>query len=304
MSEALIGYLLAVASLVSFTVSILVTRLASPYMSMALGFVVSTSVNVLAAIVAVLAQQLWQAHPIGWHTQAFWAFVGSGVMATFMGRWLFYEAVVRFGPERTSVFRIGIPVFTAAFAWLLFDERLSAAATLGMATAVTGLLIVGHKRGSNAGRSRDGRPSLAHSLLVLGFGSSMAYASGNLMRGYAVREWPEPVIGALVGAVAGLLLHLAVTPGKRDLLGQLRRSPARGLWLFAIVGLGNIGGQIFSIGAMRHIPIGIAVLLTMSTPLLVFPLSRLMFANSEPWTFKLIGGSLLAMAGIVLVVLR
>jgi drug/metabolite transporter (DMT)-like permease len=55
---------------------------------------------------------------------------------------------------------------------------------------------------------------------------------------------------------------------------------------------------------MRYIPMGIAVLLSMSTPLLIFPLSRLMFANSEPWTFKLIGGSVLAMAGIVLVVLR
>jgi len=78
------------------------------------------------------------------------------------------------------------------------------------------------------------------------------------MRGYAVREWPEPVLGALVGAVAGLALHVAVTPGKRDLLAQLRQSSRRGLWLFALVGLGNIGGQIFSIGAMRHIPIGIA----------------------------------------------
>jgi drug/metabolite transporter (DMT)-like permease len=68
--------------------------------------------------------------------------------------------------------------------------------------------------------------------------------------------------------------------------------------------MGNIGGQVFMIGAMRHIPISVAVLLTMCTPLLVFPLSRWLFANSEPWTFKLIGGSLLAMAGVVLVVLR
>jgi drug/metabolite transporter (DMT)-like permease len=139
---------------------------------------------------------------------------------------------------------------------------------------------------------------------VLGFGSSAAYASGNLMRGYAVREWPEPVIGALVGAVAGLVLHVLVTPGKRDLLVQLRQASGRGLILFSIVGLGNIGGQICSIAAMAHIPISIAVLIGMCTPLLVFPLSRLMLDDSEPWTFKLMGGSALAMAGIVLVVLR
>ena len=304
MSDALIGYLLSLASLVSFSMSILVTRLASPHLSMPLGFVVSTMVNVLVAAAVFLLLQLWQAHPIGWHAQAFWLFAAAGVFATFMGRWLFYEAVMRFGPERTSVFQIGIPVFTAAFAWLLFDERLSPQALLGMSVAVTGLLIVGHRKGANTPRAPDGRFSLTHSLLVLGFGSSAAYASGNLMRGYAVREWPEPVLGALVGAVAGLALHVAVTPGKRDLLAQLRQSSRRGLWLFALVGLGNIGGQIFSIGAMRHIPIGIAVLLGMCSPLVVFPMSRLMFANSEPWTFKLIGGSALAMAGIVLVVLR
>jgi drug/metabolite transporter (DMT)-like permease len=301
MSDALTGYLLALGSLTSFTVSIMAARLAMPYMSIGLGFVVSTAVNVAVASVLVLVDQWWQAHPIGWHAQAFWAFVGSGVCATFMGRWLFYEAVQRFGPERTSVFQIGIPVFTAALAWLLFDERLSAPALLGMAIAITGLLIVGHKRGANQMRSPTGRFSLTHSLLVLGFGSSAAYASGNLMRGYAVREWPEPVIGALVGAVAGLLLHVAVMPGKRDLLAQLRQASARGLLLFSIVGLGNIGGQIFSIAAMAHIPISVAVLIGMCTPLLVFPLSRLMLDDSEPWTFKLIGGSALAMAGIVLV---
>lgn len=304
MSDALIGFLLAMASLVSFTVSILGTRMASPHLSLALGFVVSTTVNVVVASMLVLLQQLLQTQPTGWHAQAFWLFAASGVCATFLGRWLFYESVERFGPERTSVFQIGIPVFTAALAWLLFDERLSPPALAGMALAVTGLLIVGHKKGSNAPRAPGGGFSLVHSLLILGFGSSAAYASGNLMRGYAVREWPEPLIGALVGAVAGLLLHVAVTPGKADLLAQLRRSSARGLGLFAIVGLGNIGGQIFSIGAMRYIPISVAVLLSMCTPLLIFPLSRLLFPNSEPWTFKLIGGSALAMAGIVLVVLR
>jgi drug/metabolite transporter (DMT)-like permease len=76
------------------------------------------------------------------------------------------------------------------------------------------------------------------------------------------------------------------------------------LILFSIVGLGNIGGQIFSIAAMAYIPISIAVLIGMCTPLLVFPLSRLMLDDSEPWTFKLMGGSALAMAGIVLVVMR
>jgi drug/metabolite transporter (DMT)-like permease len=304
MSDEVIGYLLALASLVSFTASIMVTRLATPFMSMGLGFVVSTAVNVIVAGLLVLIQQIWRAHPIGWHAQAFWLFAAAGVCATFMGRWLFYEAVARFGPERTSVFQIGIPVFTAALAWLLFDERLSAPALLGMGMAVTGLMIVGYKRGANAPRSPTGQLSVVHSLLALGFGSSLAYASGNLMRGYAVREWPEPVLGALVGAVAGLILHLAVTPGKRDLVQQLMRANRRGFWLFVVVGMGNIGGQVFMIGAMRHIEISVAVLLTMCTPLLVFPLSRWMFANSEPWTFKLIGGSLLAMAGVVLVVLR
>jgi drug/metabolite transporter (DMT)-like permease len=226
MSDALIGYLLALASLCSFAMSILVTRLASPHLSLALGFVVSTTVNVLVALVLVLLQQLWHAHPIGWHAQAFWLFAAAGVCATFLGRWLFYESVERFGPERTSVFQIGIPVFTAALAWLLFDERLSPLALLGMAIAVTGLLIVGHKRGSNAPRSPSGQFSLVHSLLVLGFGSSAAYASGNLNRGYAVREWPETVIGSLVGAVGGLVLHVAVTPGKLDLLAQLAGSQA------------------------------------------------------------------------------
>ena len=64
MSDALIGYLMALGSLTSFTVSIMATRLALPHMSMALGFVVSTAVNVVVASVLVLLDQWWRAHPL------------------------------------------------------------------------------------------------------------------------------------------------------------------------------------------------------------------------------------------------
>ncbi len=74
-------------------------------------------------------------------------FAAAGGFSTYLGRWFFYESVVRFGPAKASIFQISSPLFTATVAWLLLGERLTPLVALGMVMTIAGLMLVSCKPG-------------------------------------------------------------------------------------------------------------------------------------------------------------
>ena len=315
MSDALLGYLLSATALMLFTTAILTTKLASSRLSLGLGFLVATATNVGFSALALAVQLALRPDSLGWNAQAFWLFAAAGAFATYLGRWFFYESVVRFGPAKASIFQVSSPLFTALMAWLLLDERLTPRVASGMALTVAGLMLVSCKPGLFSRRQARAAVAAAlpavtlhqrllESALLLGLGSSLAYAVGNVLRGSAVRLWNEPILGAWVGAVCGLALHLAFSSGKRQLVARLREASRSGLWLYALIGVATISAQICTIGAMRYIPLSVATLVTLCTPLLVFPLSHWLFKQQEEITAPLLAGSALTLLGIFIIVLR
>lgn len=321
MSDALVGYLLSAGALLLFTTSTLVTKAASSRIPLGLGFLIATVVNVGFSALAFAVQLAVQGRSVQWNAQAFWLFVLAGAFSTYLGRWFFYESVIRFGPARASIFQVSSPLFAALMAWLLLGERLTLLVAGGMAMAIGGLVLVSYKPGFFSRRqavvntvSSPGsspmtiKPTvherLLQSALLLGLGSSLAYAIGNVLRGAAVRDWNEPILGALAGAVCGLVLHLAFSPGKRELVARLRAASGSGAWLYALIGVCTISAQICVISSMRYIPLAIATLVTLCTPLLVFPLSHLLFKDQEEITAATLLGSALTLLGIFIIVMR
>ena len=331
MPDQILGYLLAAGALLLFSSGILVTKFAASRIRLDLGFLIATSTNVAFAALALLVQLALRPEALTWNAQAFWLFAAAGGFSTYLGRWFFYEAVVRFGPAKASVFQVSSPLFTALIAWLWLGEHLSLMAAVGMVMAIAGLMLVSYKpRGQTADAAvaqqmpmadvarafanpskatvdpmpRPLREKYLQSVLLLGLGSSFAYAIGNVLRGAAVRSWNEPVVGALVGAVLGLALHLAFSADKRGLVGRLQQANRQGIWLYGLMGICTISGQMCLIGAMRFIPVSVATLMTLCTPLLVFPLSHLLFKNSGDVTRYTVLGGAMALTGIAIIVMR
>lgn len=313
MSESLPGYLLSGGALLLFTTAIVLTRLATDRIPLALGFVIATFTNVLFSALAFAVQSVMRAEPATWHAGSFWLFAAAGIFSTYLGRWFFYESVVRFGPAKASVFQVSSPLFTALMALLLLGERLTLPVALGMGLTVAGLILVSYKPGfmrrpagsaAVVAPAASWRQRLLQSVLLLGLASSLAYAIGNVLRGSAVRVWNEPILGGLIGAGFGLALHLAFTPAKSELLASLRKADRRGVWLYALIGVCTISGQICTIGAMRFIPLSIATLVTLCTPLLVFPLSHFLLKNRENITPNTLAGCGLTLLGIFIIVMR
>ena len=326
MSPTLTGYLLAGSALLFFTTGILLTRAAANRVNLSLGFLVVASTNVVFSGVALALQLALQSKPIEWNGEAFVLFAFAGAFSTYLGRWFFYESVVRFGAAKASVFQVSSPLFTVLMAWLVLGEKLSLAACSGVALTVGGLMLVGIKP-ETFSRTLSTAPALANatpgtaqataskgylqaalaSVFLLGIGGSLAYAVGNVLRGSAIRQWNEPVLGGLVGAGCGLLLHLVFSRRSRDegsLADSLRQADRGGLLLFALLGFCTISGQMLTIAAMRFIPVSLATLITLCTPLLVIPLSRWLLKAHDDFTTLMLAGSAMAMTGIGLVVLR
>lgn len=309
--QAVWGYVLSGAALVFFSIAVLATKAASNRANLELGFLIALIVNVVFASSALAIHLLTRGTGLLWNTQAFFLFVASGVFATYLGRWFFYESVVRFGPAKASIFQVSSPLFVALIAWLFLGERLSAWVVLGMVLAISGLALIAYKPGFIAFGKVDTtqkQPSflerILHSVFLLGLFSSGAYAVGNLLRGAGVRSWPEPIAGALIGALTGLVLHYFFSADKASLMFRLRSAERRGLWLYALVGIANISGQITTISAMRYIPLSVAALVSLCTPLLVFPMSYWLFKSQEKLTLTVIFGSALTLLGMALVVMR
>ncbi len=319
MSPAWQGYLLAAGALLCFSVATLTTKKASSRVPLSLGFLVATATNVACAGAALLVQVASQEAPIGWNGAAFAYFIAAGVLATYLGRWFFYESVLLFGPAKASVFQVSNPLFTAFIAWLFLHERLDAHIFVAMFVAIIGLLVIATQpldrkrtdgtRPPQKAPSADTRRSavvrrLMGSILFLGTGSSLAYGASNVLRAAAIRDWHEPVLGGLLGAGSGLLMYLITTPKKREIWQRLQQADRQGLWLYVLIGAGTIAGQVLTIGAMRYIPVAVAMLMTLCTPLVVIPLSRLIYRADEAITPSLLMGAALTLAGMAVVVLR
>ena len=73
--------------------------------------------------------------------------------------------------------------------------------------------------------------------------------------------------------------------------------------VYALTGMLTISAQVCVIASMRYIPVSIANLITLSTPVLVTPASYFLLKNREGITLRTIFGSTLVLVGINIILL-
>jgi drug/metabolite transporter (DMT)-like permease len=111
------------------------------------------------------------------------------------------------------------------------------------------------------------------------------------------------VAGALIGAFAAILLQLAFGRRNRGLLLDVRAADSTGVRLYALGGVLTISAQMCMIASMRHIPVAVATVITLCTPLVVMPISYWAMRNQEEIGLATLAGAALTLAGIAIVVL-
>lgn len=300
------GELLALAAMLMFAANILVTKLASGRLDVGVGFVISVVVNLLFAALVFALELGLRASPPAWDPLGIALFMLAGACSTYLGRFFFFEAIARLGSARASLFHVSSPAFTAVIAWLFIGEALRWPTVLAIAATIAGLLLVTVPAGWSRrgdGATSAGLRSWLTSGLAIGAGATLAYSVGNVLRGASVRQWNEPIAGALLGAVAAIVLQLVLGKRNRSLLRDLHAGDATAIRLYALGGVLTISAQMCMIASMRHIPIAIATVITLCTPLVVMPVSYWVLRNQERIGAATLAGAALTLAGMAVVVL-
>ena len=314
-SDTLKGEALALAALLLFSCNIILTKVASGRLALNAGFVVAVIMNIVFSALLFAIELALRSRALQWDWFGMLLYALAGAFSTYLGRWFFFESIARLGPAKASIFQVSSPLFTVIVAWVVLAETLTTAAVGAIALAVIGLLLVSASPGdlmralarrstpASATMHSDWR-ALLRSGLMLGLASSAAYAVGNVLRGAGSRRWDEPVLGALIGAIAAILLQLALTRDNARNWRTLREADRVGILLFAISGSMTITAQMCVISAMGYLPVAVVALITLCTPILVLPMSYFVLGNQEGITARTLFGGALVLGGIAFLVLR
>jgi drug/metabolite transporter (DMT)-like permease len=295
------GIALSIVAMLGFAANILFTRYALARMPLDAGFFVVLAVNILFPAALFSLELGVREAPWLWSWQGAGAFALSGVIGTFVGRRMLFDAVRLLGPARASVFHSTAPIFALVGAWLFADERLGIYELVVMVIVMAGLLFTQPRATytsahPDASALRGGM--LAGLVAVAGFGFS------NVVRGTGVRDWNEPVLGAVISATVALLCQVAATRNWAAIRAQFRAADRKAYWLYAACGVSTSVGAIFLAAAMRHMEIALSVLVVHSTPLVIFPVSVFVLRNREELAPRTVMGAVLVLLGIVFLTLR
>jgi len=317
-----IGELIAFIALLLFSLNVVVTKMASSRLDLNIGFLIGISMNVLFSGVLFLVQYWIQPHPLEFRWFGFIMFALAGLFATYLGRFMYFDAIAKLGPAKASSFMVSNPLFTVLISAFFLGQWLSFLEWFACFIVLFGLFLVsyipqkspspallaagGTGSGEAAGEITHKRRTLRTIFqpgVVLALLGAMAYAVGNITRGAGVQNWNEPILGAFIGAVVGLVLQLSLNKEARTFVQRLRTADRKGVWLYAASGALTISGQIGQIASMRYIPVSIATLITMSQPLVVVPFSYFLLKNQEGLNARIVSGCLLVVVGIGIILL-
>jgi drug/metabolite transporter (DMT)-like permease len=315
---AMIGEAAGLGAALAFGLSTVLARRFMVAISPEAGALVSIVMNVVV-FTALAGAVVWQGALPPVHPGSVALFVAGGLAGTLVGRNLSYMSVARLGPSLSSTVRLTNSVFTLAFGLLILGELPRPWQIGGIVVVTAGLWLAlwpappaARQRGASLSRSapdaprslasvpaaRAGGAAVSLSGLALAVVSAAAFALGDTMRRLALVLTPAPVLGAAIGAASALAAHL---------LWAVRRQSAR--WPAASLGridlLGSAAANtvallLLYVGLSRAPAATVAALYNLQV-LVVIAVSPLVLPGQERITPGLIAGTLLALAGTIMI---
>lgn len=267
---------------------------------------------------------LLQAGPERW----FWLGL-SGIVGLVIGDAFLFQAFLWIGPRLTMLMMSTVPVQTTLIAWLFLGERLRTPQVTAILLTVGGIAWVvndGRKRlQSNANGSSapigtaapgvstavapraqplDGEAAVRKTFtrgILFGLGASMGQASGLVLAKVGAAGGFPPLTGTLIRMLAAVLVMWTITllQGQAKHTLQSVQQNRRALLLITSGSLtGPFLGVTLSLLAVQLAPVGIASTLMALTPVLLLPVSYLVFGERFGW--QALVGTLAALAGVTL----
>ncbi len=265
------------------------------------GLLVSLFLNVLMYSGFYLFSPGGMAVP--WSRTGILAFVGAGALTSLLARWAYFGGIRRLGPSRAVALKSSSPVFAFLAALLVPGEEVRSVALLGAVLVVAGVWAVtgNHRAGTPLGAAPGGRQERTGMLMALV--AAAAYGGGHVLRKVGINATPDPVAGALIGAVTGLAVYLALAAFSGRLVATLERTRQALTPSYLLAGILVGLGQVLFFYAAQFTGITHVAVISASEPVLTIGLSSLFLPADEQRTPFLLAGVGMVTAGAAVLVL-
>jgi drug/metabolite transporter (DMT)-like permease len=277
--------------------SSVVTRLGLRHMRSTTATLLSMVVSLLLILVITLIFDLDMliaipAIALGWLAL-------SGVLNFVVGRLLNTASVGMAGASRSSPIVSISPLFAAIFAFIFLGERPNLLVIFGTLAIIGSVsLIVSQSLSDSNNKDAKGKTVLLGCLIALG--AAIGYGTNYVVTREVLTGYSTPLAATTISLAFGtvFLLPLCV----RD-VPELKRAPAEDIWFIVLSGTLQGLGVYFMMVALSRAPVVVASPISSLSPLVALVLAHFMLKRMERITPRIIVGTVLAVAGVVLVVL-
>jgi len=212
-----------------------------------------------------------------------------------------FRALVILGPGRAALLASTAPLFTAVIAWPLLGERLGPLALIGMAMTLGGVWWVLAARSAARHDHVEGSAAIG---VLAGLLGALGQAGGYVLSKIALRSGLDPLSATMVrvtSACAAIWLLATFEGATVRTLATLQDRRGAAFMLAGAV-CGPFLGVTLSLAALHWIPTGIAASITA-----IYPIFTILLAarfHGEALTWRIVGGAIVAVAGVVVLFLR
>ncbi|HEX3050553.1 MAG TPA: DMT family transporter [Aggregatilineaceae bacterium] len=232
-----------------------------------------------------------------------WGYMGlSGIIGFVLGDAMLFEAFVMIGPRLTMLLMALSPVMGAAIAWIFLGEELAALEIVGILLAVSGVawVVTAPRDGKQTGLPEMPRRFYVMGVL-LGLGAALGQAGGLVFSKLGLRDDFPALSGNMMRLVVASVTIWLITLFQGQVRANfkaLHANPRAVYIMFAGAIFGPFVGVWLSLIAVQNTAVGVASTLTSLAPIILIPLSWLLF--KERITGRAVAGTALAMAGTVI----
>ncbi len=232
-----------------------------------------------------------------------WLWLGiSGVIGLVLGDAFLFQSFILIGPRLAMLLMSLAPIIASITAWIFLGEMLSAGQIFGILLTVAGIAWVVLERNGDQNRQNHD-PNYLQGILF-GLGGATGQALGLIFAKKGLYGDFPAISGTLIRMITATILLWGFTflrGQARYTLRQLANHRRASLFILSGSFSGPFLGVTFSLIAIQLTEVGIASTLMALPPVILLPISYLVFGERFGW--QAIVGTLLALVGVAVLFL-
>jgi len=230
-----------------------------------------------------------------------WFWLGiSGIVGFAIGDAMLFEAFVIVGARISMLLMSLVPILSALFAWLALGEILDSFEILAICVTVAGIAWVVKDKNKDQNWVKGRKLVFG---IAMGIGGALGQTFGLILSKKGLEGGFPTLSGNLIRIICALIVIWLITLFRGKLsstVNSLKNKKA----FYALLGgsfLGPFVGVWLSLIAIKYARIGIAATLMSTTPIILIPISYLLF--KEKITIQTVLGTVIAIIGVAVLIL-